>query len=518
MIAAFRKTLSAAVALAALAATPPQAQAQDARGTIRAYAPGPTYDRRIFTQFAEHLGTGIYGGLYVGADSPIPNTNGFRNDVIGALRELHVPVVRWPGGCFADEYNWRNGIGPASERPTRINTNWGGVNESNAVGTHEFYELIDQLDAEAYISGNVGTGSPRELAEWVEYITAPSGSLAQERAANGRAEPWPLPYVGIGNELWGCGGNMRAEYAADQIRHFSAFIKVPAGTTVVKIAAGGSDEDVAWTRTTMESAARYMDGLSLHHYTIPGGWPPSRPAVSFDEAGWAELLDATYEIDDMIAGHIAVMDEFDPDNRIWLAVDEWGAWYAPDPRTNPGFLQQQNTLRDALLAAIHLNVFAKHADRVKMTAIAQMVNVLQAMILTDGDRMVRTPTFHVFEMYVPFQDATVLPLDLNTPDYTFGEHTMPAISASAVRGRDGKTWVALSNVDPDSAIPVSLTLDGMTARRVSGRVLTGAAINSHNTVAEPDAVVPVAFTGARIADGRLNVTMPARSVVVLQLD
>ena len=516
MLATLRKSLSATVAIAALATVAPQAHAQDAHGTIRAYDPGPTYDRRIFTQFAEHLGYGIYGGLFVGTDSPIPNTNGFRNDVIGALRELHVPVVRWPGGCFADEYHWREGIG--ADRPVKINTHWGGVTEPNSVGTHEFFELIDQLDAEAYISGNVGSGTPREMAEWVEYITAPAGSLADERAANGHPEPWALPYFGLGNELWGCGGNMRVEYAADETRRYATFIKAPAGTRIIKIASGASDDDVEFTRVMMQQTVRQVDALSLHHYTVPGGWPPSRSATEFGEEGWAETLDATYEIDQILANHIAVMDQYDPENRVWLALDEWGAWYAPEPGTNPGFLQQQNSLRDALLAAIHLNVFAKHADRVRMTAIAQMVNVLQAMVLTDGNRMVRTPTFHVFEMYVPFQDGTVLPLDLQTPDYTFGDHTMPAISASAVRGRDGKTYIALSNVDPDSAVPVSLTLDGLTARRVSGRVLTGAAVNSHNTFADPDAVAPVAFAGARIADGRLNVTMPARSVVVLQID
>jgi alpha-N-arabinofuranosidase len=311
---------------------------------------------------------------------------------------------------------------------------------------------------------------------------------------------------------------MRAEYAADETRRYATFVKAPAGTQIIKIASGASDADVEFTRTMMQQTVRQVDALSLHHYTVPGGWPPSRSATQFGEDQWAETLDAAYEIDQILASHIAVMDQYDPDNRVWLALDEWGAWYAPDPGTNPGFLRQQNSLRDALLAAIHLNVFARHADRVKMTAIAQMINVLQAMIITEGDRMVRTPTFHVFAMYVPFQDGTVLPLDLQTPDYTFGEHTMPAISASAVRGRDGKTYVALANVDPDSAVPVSLTLDGLAARRVSGRVLTGPAVNAHNTIADPAVVVPVAFSGARITDGHLTVTMPARSVVVLQLD
>ncbi|MFC3100372.1 alpha-N-arabinofuranosidase [Altererythrobacter lauratis] len=502
----------------ALMASPAPLTAQEATGTIRADTPGPVYSRRIFTQFAEHLGYGIYGGLYVGEDSPIPNVNGFRSDVIGALRELRVPVLRWPGGCFADEYNWREGIGPKADRPVKINTHWGGVEEPNAVGTHEFFELARQLGAEAFISGNVGNGTPRESAEWVEYITSPAGSLAQMRAENGREEPWTLEFFGIGNELWGCGGNMRAEYAADVTRRFSTFIKAPAGTKITKIAAGANSGDTEWTRVFMDVARDHIDGLSLHYYSIAGGWPPSISATDFAEEGWAHQLSATWQMDRLLAEHTAVMDEYDPEKRVFLAVDEWGAWYAPDPGTNPGFLQQGNTLRDAVLAGINLNIFARYADRVRLTAIAQMVNVLQAMVITDGPQMVRTPTFHVFAMYVPFQDGTVLPLDLNTPDYTFGPYTMPAVSAAAVRGTDGHVYVALTNGDPNRAIPVSLSLAGVTAHSVSGQVLTGDAVNARNSFADPDAVAPAPFGGARLAEGRLEVTMPAKSVVMLKLD
>ena len=493
---------------------PPAASAQL---VVHADRPGPTYDRRIFTQFAEHLGTGIYGGLWVGETSKIPNTRGFRNDVVGALKRLGVPVVRWPGGCFADEYHWRDGIGPRAKRPVKINTHWGGVTEPNTVGTHEFFDLVGQIGAEAYVAGNVGNGTPQEMAEWVEYMTAPAGSLADERARNGRKAPWKVPYFGVGNELWGCGGNMRAEYAADLTRRYATFIKAPAGTRILKIAAGANVDDFNWTETIIRHAAGQIDGMSLHYYTIPGGWPPRASATKFDEAGWAETLSETLRMDDLITRHTAIMDKYDPTKRVWLAVDEWGTWYAGDPGTNPGFLRQQNTLRDALVAAINLNIFARHADRVKLSAIAQMVNVLQAMVLTEGSKMVLTPTYHVFAMYKPYMDGTVLPIDVKSPQYSMGKWTMPAISASAVRGKDGIVRVALANLDPNKAATVSATLAGVQATSVSGQILTAAQMTALNTFDAPDSVSPRAFDGARIAGGTLSVALPPKSVVMLEL-
>lgn len=486
--------------------------------TLHADQPGPTYDKRIFTQFAEHLGEGIYGGLYVGNDRKIPNTNGFRNDVIGALRDLKVPVIRWPGGCFADEYHWREGIGPQAKRPVKVNTHWGGVTEPNTVGTHEYFELLRQVGAEAYVSGNVGDGSPREMAEWVEYMTAPAGSLADERARNGQKKPWALPLFGIGNELWGCGGNMRPEFAADETRRYATFVKAPAGTRILKVASGANVDDTNWTDTIMRIAGDQLDGLSLHYYVHPaGGWPPRAPAVGFDEHGWADALAGARRMDDLITRHSAVMDKYDPKKRVFLAVDEWGAWYAQDAGTHPGFLRQQNSIRDALIASIHLDIFARHADRVRLTAIAQMVNVLQAMILTEGPKMVLTPTYHVFAMYRPWQDATVLPIDIKSPWYAKDEFTMPAVSGSAVRDKAGQVHVALSNLDPNQANTVTVRLDGVTATTAEGQVLTASALDAHNTFAAPDVVKPVPFTGATIANGTLTVTLPAKSVVVLGL-
>ncbi len=513
----FNAVLLFATASAAVAqSTPPPSQpAREATIAIHADTPGPTYDKRIFTQFAEHLGTGIYGGLWVGENSNIPNTRGFRNDVVGALKVLGVPVVRWPGGCFADEYHWREGIGARKSRPVKVNTHWGGVTEPNSVGTHEFMDLAGQLGSEPYISGKVGNGTPQEMAEWVEYMTAPTGSLADLRGKNGHAAPWALPYFGIGNELWGCGGNMRAEYAADVTRRYATFVKAPANTRILKIASGANSEDVAWTETMMRVAGNQVDALSLHYYTVPGGWPPRASATQFDESGWAQTLAETLKMDDLITRHSAAMDKYDPGKRVWLAVDEWGTWYAGDPGTNPGFLRQQNTLRDALVAAINLNIFARHADRVKLTAIAQMVNVLQAMILTDGPKMVLTPTYHVFAMYKPYMDGTVLPIDIKSPWYNKDQWTMPAVSASAVRGKDGLIHVGLANLDPNRPTTITATLDGVSAGTVTGQVLTADAMNALNAFDKPDTVVPVAFTGARIEGGTLTVTLPPKSVVML---
>ncbi len=495
--------------------TPATATPVEATVTLHAETPGPVYDRRIFTQFAEHLGNGIYGGLWVGPQSSIPNTRGFRNDVVAALKELAVPVVRWPGGCFADEYHWREGIG--QKRPVKINTHWGGVTEPNSVGTHEFMDLMAQLGAEPYISGNVGNGTPREMAEWVEYMTAPAGTLADERARNGHKAPWAVPYFGIGNELWGCGGNMRAEFAADETRRYATFIVAPAGTKILKIASGANSEDYTWTETMIRNAADQVDGLSLHYYTVPGSWSNKRSATVIDEPSWAETLYDANRIDALITRHSAVMDKFDPKKRIFLAVDEWGTWYAGDPGTNPGFLRQQNTMRDALVAAIHLNIFAKHADRVRMSAIAQMVNVLQAMILTDGTRMVRTPTYWIFDMYKPYMDATVLPIDVTSQDYGVGKWTMPSVSASAIRDKNGNVHVALANLDPNRPMTVRVKLGSLAAVSVTGKVLTASAMNAMNNFAAPNAVQPAAFNGALISNNVLVARMPAKSVVMLDL-
>ena len=506
--------------LSPIAATPAAAQTQASPNvsvTVRADTPGAKIDRRLFGQFAEHLGSGIYGGIWVGPDSKIPNTRGYRNDVVAALKALHVPLVRWPGGCFADEYHWREGIGPRAKRPVKVNTHWGGVTEPNSFGTHEFMDFAELIGAEAYVSGNVGNGTPAEMAEWVEYMTAPAGSLAEERARNGRKEPWKLPYFGLGNELWGCGGGMRPEYAADLTRRYGTFVKVPEGTRTMKVASGANSVDYNWTEVMMRETTRFIDGIGVHYYTVPGTWRAKGSATDFSQADYARTLSKTLLMEELITKHSAIMDKYDPTKRVNLAVDEWGTWYDVEPGTNPGFLYQQNTMRDALVAALNINIFTRHADRVRMANIAQMVNVLQAMILTDGPRMVLTPTYHVFAMYQPFQDATFVPVELASPWYNVEQWTVPALSATAARDASGTIHVALVNVDPDRAYPASLTIKGASARSASGQILSAPAIQSHNSFTAPETVRPATASGIGVSGDTVSVTVPAASVMVIAL-
>ena len=505
----------AGAALALVLAAPAMA---DTTVTVDAGNPAPKYDKRIFGQFAEHLGTGIEDGIWVGKDSPIPNENGYRKDVLDALRAIKVPVVRWPGGCFADEYHWREGIGDPKGRKVKINTHWGFVTEDNKFGTNEFMNFAEAVGAEPYVSGNIGSAPPYEMAEWVEYMTSPIGSsLAKERAANGREKPWNLTMFGLGNELWGCGGNMRPEYAADLTRRYSTFVKVPAGQRVMKIASGANDMDTNWTDVMMERAGGMFDGIGVHYYTIPYDWSRKGSAIGFDEDQWARTLDKTTHMDELITAHAKVMDKHDPEKRVALLVDEWGTWYDQDPGTHEGFLRQQNSLRDALVTSLNFDIFAKHTDRLRGANIAQMVNVLQAMMFTDGAKMVKTPTYYVFDMYKGYQDGTVYPVSVSGPDYAKNEWELAKVSSSAVRGEDGVLRVALTNVDPSSAEKVTVGLNGASGRQVTGRILTAGAIDAHNTFGSPDVVLPKAFTGASIKGGKITLSVPAKSVVMLEV-
>lgn len=483
---------------------------------VLANEPGAKIDRHIFGQFAEQLGHGIYGGIWVGPKSSIPNTDGYRNDVLAALKALHVPVIRWPGGCFADDYDWRDGIGPRARRPVRINTHWGDVMEPNTFGTSEFLDFAAMIGADAYLTGNVGSGTPRQMAAWVEYITSDSQStLAQLRRANGRRRPWRLPFFGIGNEAWGCGGDMRPEYYADVFRRYATFVRDHAPKSIKLVASGPHDDDYHWTRVVMARAGKQMDALSLHYYTIPtGNWKHKGAATGFDEAQWACTLQAAERIDRYITRDSAIMDRYDPSKRVALYVDEWGTWYDPEPGSNPGFLRQQNSLRDALVAALSLDIFERHADRVRMANIAQMVNVLQSMILTRKDRMVLTPTYYVYRMYVPFQGATFLPVRLAAPAYRYGAVTLPAVDATAARDAAGTIHLALVNVDPHRQARVSVRIEGGVAHSATGQVLTAPRMDAHNTFHDPRAIRPVAFAGASRGE-RLVFRLPPKSVAVV---
>jgi alpha-N-arabinofuranosidase len=479
--------------------------------------PGPTINRNIFGQFAEHLGRGIYGGIWVGPDSKIPNTRGIRNDVVEALKALHVPNVRWPGGCFADEYHWRKGIG--SPRPASLNPTWGGVIEPNTFGTHEFMDFVQQIGAQAYISINVGSGTPQEAAEWLEYMTTNQPTaLAKERAANGHPEPFQVGLLGIGNESWGCGGTMTPDYYISQLKIYSHFVRnFNTANTMQKIAVGPSDSDTAYTEAVMKAWQERpwswdIDGLSLHSYTL-GKWPPSYRATDFSEGDYATLLKEALTMDERINLHGAIMDRYDPQKKIGLIVDEWGAWLAATPGTNPSFLEQQNSQRDALIAALNLNIFARHADRVRGANIAQMINVLQAMIFTDKEKMVKTPTYYVFKMYVPFQDATFMPVNFDAQTYTHDGVELPRIDAIAARDQKGKLWLAIANLDPHRPARIEGKVAGKRLAHAQGETLAAPKFNSVNTFDAPSTVVPkpIAMRGGAIE-------LPPASVTVLGID
>ena len=476
-----------------------------------------TINKNIYGHFSEHLGKCIYEGYWVGEDSPIPNTRGIRNDVVEAMRKLKPPVLRWPGGCFADDYHWMDGIGPKETRPTMVNVNWGGVTENNHFGTHEFMDLCEMIGADPYICGNVGSGTVKEMRDWVQYITFDGECpMADLRRKNGREQPWKLPYFGIGNENWGCGGNMRAEYYADEYRRYQTYVRNLGGNVVERIACGPYGDNYHWTEVLMREAVPVMQGLALHYYCGTGD--RSRSATVFEEDDWFSLLKKALVMEELVARHSTIMDRCDPGKRVNLAVDEWGTWHETETGTNPAFLYQQNSLRDALVAAITLNIFNNHAERVRMANIAQTINVLQAMILTDGPKMIVTPTYHVFEMYKVHQNAIQLPIDLRCGDYSLEGQKIPTVSASASKDGEGRVHVSLANLDPNNSVDISCKPRGADLSSVSGRALTADAINAHNTFDAPERVKPEQFDGATISAGVLNIRLPSKSVVLLEVE
>ncbi len=496
--------------------------------TVDASKSGAKINRHIFGQFAEHLGTGVYEGVWVGPNSTIRNTRGIRNDVVNALKAIKVPNVRWPGGCYADDYHWRKGIGP--QRAVTLNPSWGGVTESNAFGSHEFLDFMGQIGSEAYLSANVGSGTPQEASEWLEYLTTGQPTtLGMERKANGHPAPYKIAFLGIGNESWDCGGNMTADYYLSQLKVYSRFVRNfnPAQEKtdqMLKIAVGpgGGDEPrwTQWTDTIMKAWRDHtwswdIDGLSLHNYTVVD-WNAKYKSVGFGETEYSRILKATLDMEKIIATHSAIMDKYDPQKKVALAVDEWGSWYAPLPGSNPAFLVQQNSVRDAVLAALNLNIFARHADRVRMANIAQMVNVLQAMILTDKEKMVLTPTYYVFKMYVPFQDSTFVPVTFDAGTYTQGTITLPRVDAIAARDASGVLWLALTNVDPTRPVDISARLAGISPKTVAGETLTAAAVDSVNTFEAPKTVVPKPVS-ARVQGDQVTLTLDPKSVTVVSV-
>jgi alpha-N-arabinofuranosidase len=476
-------------------------------------------NKNIYGHFAEHLGRCIYEGIWVGEDSPIPNTGGIRSDVVASLRKLKIPALRWPGGCFADEYHWKDGVGPRAARKKMVNTHWGGVSENNQFGTHEFMQLCALLDCEPYFTGNVGSGTVLEMQEWMEYLTFEGESpMADWRRANGRSEPWRVKYFGVGNENWGCGGNMRAEYYADEYRRYQTYVRNYGANQVYKIACGPNGGDYYWTETLMREAGRLMDGLSLHYYTTSGNvWEDKSQATVFTEAEWHHTLKNTLYLDELLTRHGSIMDRYDPEKRVGLIVDEWGNWCQVEPGTNPGFLYQQNTLRDALVAGIGLNIFNNHCDRVRMANLAQMVNVLQAVILTEGEKMLLTPTYHVYDLYQPHQNAVLLTTMLECDTYGYGGVKIPQLSVSASQAANSAVHITLCNLDPGQPAELGCQLLGIRPAKLTGRLLTAPKMNAFNTFAQPDQVQPIAFVGAHLTERGFAAVLPPMSVAALTL-
>jgi alpha-L-arabinofuranosidase len=479
----------------------------------------------IYGHFSEHLGHCIYEGIWVGENSTIPNTRGIRNDVVKALRDMGIPNLRWPGGCFADEYHWKNGIGPRDQRPTMINTNWGGVTEDNSFGTHEFMDLCEQLNCEPVICGNVGSGTVEEMSQWVEYLNSDNVSpMTDLRKKNGREKAWKVKYWGVGNESWGCGGAMSPEFYFDQLMRYSNFCRNYNGNDLYRVGVGANVDDYNWTETMMRLWSkkspweqRLMNGISLHYYTLCNGWDDKGSATVFTEKDWISTLSKTLWVDELINKHLAIMDKYDPAHKVGLSVDEWGNWFQVEPGTNPGFLYQQNTLRDALVAGINLNIFNTHADRIVMANIAQVINVLQSMILTKKEQIVLTPTYYVFKMYKVHQGATLIPVSVACRDYTFEGKSVPSINVSASKDASGKIHITLVNLNPNAENPVTLNLGLPKNITISGEVITSKNMNDFNDFGSAAKVVPAKFDGFKLNGSQLVVTMPAKSVVGLEL-
>ena len=469
----------------------------------------------IYGHFSEHLGRCIYNGIYVGENSPIPNTDGIRNDIIEAFRNIKAPVFRWPGGCFAEEYHWQDGIGEKSLRRKIVNTNWGGVTEDNSFGTHEFMRFCELVGCKPYINVNVGSGSVREMSEWIEYMTSDAESpLTEQRKKNGRAEPWKLEYLGIGNENWGCGGNMRPEYYADVYKRYQTFCRNYSGNRLYRIACGPSSADYNWTEVMMKNLdSNNVDAIDLHYYTMPV-WPEMESATDFDDELYYKTIAAANFSDELITRHSEIMNRYDPEKKIGLVIGEWGCWHKVEEGTNPGFLYQQNTMRDAIVAAIELNVFNRHSDRVVMANLAQAVNVLQSVILTEGDKMIKTPTYHVFDLFKTHQNNEAVYFYTQNENMSEGKNA-PMISVSASVNEKSMT-VTVANCSLTEEAAVECSIFGFKASSVSCRILTNEA-HSYNDFDCPDRVSITEHT-AVIKDNVLKLNIPPCAVVECVVD
>lgn len=486
--------------------------------TINKTENGPIISKHIYGHFAEHLGKCIYGGFYVGENSTIPNTNGVRNDIIDALKELKIPNLRWPGGCFADTYHWKDGIGPKEERPTIVNRWWGGVTENNSFGTHDFLDLCEVLGTEPYLAANVGSGTVQEFNEWVQYVNHEGKSpMSDLRKKNKKDTPWGVSFWGVGNEMWGCGGNMTPEYYANLYKQYATFMTDWSNSDkLFRIASGANVADYHWTEVLMRDIPKSLiEGVALHSYSFVK-WEKKGSSTKFDEEQYFATMQTALKMEELVNKHSEIMDKYDPENKIALIVDEWGGWYDVEEGTNPGFLYQQNTMRDAMIAGTTLNIFNNHSKRVKMANLAQTVNVLQAVILTEEDKMLLTPTYHVMKMYNVHQDAQLLPIAIDSPLYTYNGATLPALSASASKDKNGLVHISLVNVDSKITHKIEIDINDLGIKKVTGTILASSKLQDHNTFDNPSKIKPVAFKGFETKKGKLEITIPAFSVVVLE--
>ncbi|MBI4877857.1 MAG: alpha-N-arabinofuranosidase [Acidobacteria bacterium] len=453
--------------------------------------------------FAEHLGSCVYGGLWVGKNSPVPNLNGHRKQAVDYLKALGIPVLRWPGGCFADDYHWRDGIGPLARRPKRVNIHWGNYTEDNSFGTHEFVELCRLIGAEPYFAGNVGSGTPRELRDWVEYCNYPAGStLSDERAANGSPEPFRIRYWGVGNENWGCGGRMTPEEYATHYRRFAGYMR-NFGTPPYLVACGPNSNDIRWTRGFMDSmqGRGYPHGFALHYYQNMRVEP-----TKFTADNAAAQLTKFADMEKAIVQQRALLDSYDPERRVGLLIDEWGVWdgMIPAEEKKYGRLWQQNTLRSAVGAALGLNVFHRHAGKLVMGNIAQTVNVLHAMLLAYEDKCIRTPSYYAFELAKPHRAKTAVRAET-------GDSSPLGLSVSASR-QDNELVLTLINPRHDTPLKAACRLSSGRAASATARILHHENFNAANTFEQPDLVVPRPHAAA--AEGsRVTIDLPPMSIV-----
>jgi alpha-N-arabinofuranosidase len=487
---------------------------------INSKANNEKISKYIYGHFAEDLGRCIYGGFWVDSNLNVPKNDRIRLDVVDALKKIQIPDLRWPGGCFADQYHWSDGIGERSKRPVRVNTSWGMVEDDNSFGTDEFLKLCGLIGCEPYIAGNVGTGTPKEMEDWLEYLNYNGKStLADMRRQNGHPEPYNVSLWGVGNESWGCGGNMTPEFYSNQFKRYAEFCKnYPGATPLKKIASGSNGDDYNWMDVCMKNIPLWsMWGISVHYYTIANTWQEKGSATSFDEKTYFNALKSCLHIEDLINKHSAIMDKYDPQKKVALAVDEWGIWTDVEPGTNPAFLFQQNSLRDALIAGSTLNIFNNHCDRVRMANLAQAVNVLQSLVLTDKEKMVLTPTYYVFDLYKYHQNATLLPINFYSTEYNFGNDSIHAINASVSRDSNGVIHITLVNLDPKNKISVNTSLNGASFKQAEGEILTSKKFTDINTFDDPNKVKLAAFTDFKKNGDALTINLPPMSVTLITL-